>query len=182
MSLISLLKKNTRKEAKKLEDELTRLINCDSAESVVQIRTIEDKLAQVEQEFLEKELKFKENFTLLEDEKPSKHFLNLESTKGGYNEINTLREISTIYDPNREEGLDNIKYNVYNSQPVILDKVRGTFQSFYDKQPNLKTSSEELLEFLKSDEDESPFQEFNSSYLIPTWLRNRMEENSRPKS
>ena len=74
------LKKNTRKETKKLEDELTRLINCDSADSVIKIRTIEDKLVQIEQEFLEKELKFKENFTLLEDEKPSKHFLNLEST------------------------------------------------------------------------------------------------------
>ena len=156
------LKKNSRKEAKKLEDELTRLINSDSADSVGQIRTIEEKLAQVEQEFLEKELKFKENFTLLEDEKPSKHFLNLESTKGGYNEINTLREINTTYDPNREEGLDNIKYNVYNSQSVILDKVSEKFQTFYDKQPNLKTSSEELIEFLKSDEDDSPFQEFNS--------------------
>ena len=168
------LKKNSRKEAKKLEDELTKLINCDTAESVHQIRTIEEKLAEIEQEFLEKELKFKENFTLLEDEKPSKHFLNLESTKGGYNEINTLREISTIYDPSREEGVDNIKYNVFNSQPLILDKVRGTFQSFYNKQPNLKTSSEELIEFLKSDEDESPFHEFNSR-KIPAWMRTKME-------
>ena len=168
------LKKNSRKENKKLEDELTRLINCDSADSAVKISTIEDKLVQIEQEFLEKELKFKENFTLLEDEKPSNHFLNLESTKGGYNEINILREVLTTFDPNRDEGVDNVKYNTFNSQPVILDKVSEKFQTFYDKQPNLKTSSEELIEFLKSDEDDSPFQEFNSR-KIPAWMKGKME-------
>ena len=55
-------------------------------------------------------------------------FLNLESTKGGYNEITTLREICSQYDPNKEEGLDNIKYNVYHDQPLIRDKVTDKFQ------------------------------------------------------
>ena len=39
---------------------------------------------------------------------------------------------------------------------------------------NLKTSSEELLEFLKSDEDDSAFQEFNSR-KIPAWMKRDME-------
>ena len=82
--------------------------------------------------------------------------------------------MSTTFDPNRDEGVDNVKYNIFNSQSVILDKVSGKFQTFYDKQPNLKTSSEELLEFLKSDEDDSPFQEFNSR-KIPAWMKRDME-------
>ena len=67
-----------------------------------------------EQEHLERELQLKENFTLLEDEKPTCNFLNLESTKGGYNEITVLRELDTNYDFEKEESINNIKYNVFN--------------------------------------------------------------------
>ena len=84
------LEKNTRKETTRLENELTKLIDSDSRDSAEKIRLIEHEILQKEQEFLEQELKFKENFTLLEDERATKNFLNLESTKGGYNEITTL--------------------------------------------------------------------------------------------
>jgi hypothetical protein len=113
-------------------------------------------------EHLERELQFKENFTLLEDEKPTKKILNLESTKGGYNEITTLRELNTNYDPNKEESNDNIKYNVFNNQPLIRDKVTDNFQEFYKKQPTLKTTRDDLLRFLKSDDDTGPIDAFNS--------------------
>ena len=84
-----------------------------------------------EQEHLERELQFKENFTLLEDEKATKNFLNLESTKGGYNEITVLRELNSNFDPEQEESIENIKYNVFNDQPLIRDKVTDNFQEFY---------------------------------------------------
>jgi hypothetical protein len=77
------LKKNTRKETTRLENELTILIDSDSQDSAEKIRLIELEILQKEQEFLEQQLKFKENFTLLEDERATKNFLNLESTKGG---------------------------------------------------------------------------------------------------
>jgi hypothetical protein len=108
------------------------------------------------------ELKFKENFTLLEDERATKKILNLESTKGGYNEITTLREICSQFDTKREEGLDNINYNVYH------------FQEFYKVQPSLKTSRDDLLKFLNSDKDSSPFAEFNSR-KIPAYMARKME-------
>ena len=123
------------------------MVNSDSINSAEQILILEGELLQKDQEFLEQELKFKENFTLLEDEKPTKNFLNLESTKGGYNEITVLREISSTYDPNQEEGPENIKYNVFRNQPLIRDKVTGSFQKVYNKQPNLETSREGLIHF-----------------------------------
>ena len=58
-------------------------MDSDSREAAEQIRIIENEILLKEQEFLEQELKFKENFTLLEDERPSNFFLNLESIKGG---------------------------------------------------------------------------------------------------
>jgi hypothetical protein len=77
------LKKNTRKETTRLENELTRLIDSDSQDSAEKIRLIELEILQKEQEFLEQQLKFKENFTLHEYERATNKNLNLESTKGG---------------------------------------------------------------------------------------------------
>ena len=68
------LKKNNRKESERLENELNNLVDSDSREAAEQIRIIENEILLKEQEFLEQELKFKENFTLLEDERPSKFF------------------------------------------------------------------------------------------------------------
>ena len=83
-----------------------------------------------------------------QEEEPTRNSLTLESTKGGYNEITILREPTINFDPTREESIENIKYNVFNDQPLIRDKVTGHFQKFYDLQHNLKTSREELLKFL----------------------------------
>ena len=127
------LKNNTKRETAKLEEELNDLVNSNDPNSAAKIRALEEVLNLKEKEYLERELQFKENFTLLEDEKPSKNLLNLESTKGGYNEITVLRELNTNYDPNKEESNENIKYNVFNDQPLILEKVTDNFQEFYNK-------------------------------------------------
>ena len=138
------LKTNTRKDEIRKENELNNLINSDT-NNTERIQLLENEILQTELEHVSRELQFKENFTLLEDEKPSKNFLNLESTKGGYNEITILREPTLNFDPTRDEGIDNIKYNVFNDQPLIREKVSGQFQKFYDLQPNLKNSREELI-------------------------------------
>ena len=167
------LKTNTRKDEIRKENELNNLINSDT-NNTERIQLLENEILQTELEHVSRELQFKENFTLLEDEKPSRNFLNLESTKGGYNEITILREPTLNFDPTREESIENIKYNVFNDQPLIRDKVTGQFQKFYDLQPNLKTSREELLKFWKSDSDESPFEEFQNR-KIPDYLSRKME-------
>ena len=82
-----------------------------------------------------------------------------------------MREICSQYDPNKEEGLDNIKYNVYHDQPL---KVTDKFQEYYKVQPDLKTSRDDLLKFLNSDEDSTPFAEFTSR-KIPAYMARKME-------
>ena len=53
-------------------------------------------------------------------------------------------------------------------------KVTVQFQQFYDIQPNLKTAREDLIKFLKSDEDEAPFNLFQSKKL-PAYMAREME-------
>jgi hypothetical protein len=165
----------TLKKTAKLEEELNDLVNSNDPDSADKIRNLEEVLNLKEMEHLERELQIKENFTLLEDEKPTTNFLNLESTKGGYNEITTLRELNTNYDPNKEESNDNIKYNVFNNQPLIRDKVTDNFQEFYKKQPPL-TTRDDLLRFLKKDDDTGPMDAFNSRKLFPE-MKTSMEIN-----
>jgi hypothetical protein len=117
----------------KLEEELNDLVNSNDLNSAAKIRDLKEVLNLKEKEHLERELQFKEYFTLLEDVKPTKTLLNLESTKGGYNEITTLQELNTNCDPNKEESNDNIKYNVFNDQPIKSLII-------YKKQPTLKTT------------------------------------------
>ena len=121
------LKNNTKRDTAKLEEELNDLVNSNDPNSAAKIRNLEEELNLKEQEHLERELQFKENFTLLEDEKPTRNFLKLESTKWGYNEITVLRELDTNFDPEKEESINNIKYNVFNDQPLIREKVTDNF-------------------------------------------------------
>ena len=69
--------KNTKRETAKLEEELNDLVNFNDPNSAEKIGILKEELNLKEQEHLERELQFKENFTLLEDEKPTRNFLNL---------------------------------------------------------------------------------------------------------
>ena len=55
-----------------------------------------DKVKKFEDKYIQKEWENCKDFTLLENEKSTKAFLNIESRKMGYKEIDTL----TIYNPN----------------------------------------------------------------------------------
>jgi hypothetical protein len=63
---------------------------------------------------------------------------------------------------------------VFHDQPTIREKVTNKFQEYYKIQPDLKTSRDDLLRFLNSDEDSSPFEEFNSR-KIPAYMARKME-------
>ena len=55
-----------------------------------QAEEIRDQIKNFEQDFLQKEWDKQQKFTFLEDERPKKSFLNIESKKMGYNEITKL--------------------------------------------------------------------------------------------
>ena len=108
------LKTNTKRETAKLEEELNDLVNSNDPDLAAKIRNLKEELNLKEQEHLERELQFKENFTLLEDEKPTKNFLNLESTKGGYNESSVNSSPTLILNKRRALTTSNTMYSMTN--------------------------------------------------------------------
>ena len=141
------LKKAKNTERIRLNDELDDLLNSDSPNIEEKIKTLEGEILQKDLEEIEHELKFKENFTLLEDERQSKNFLNLESSKGGYNEITILKVPNPNYNPALEESGLNTKFHELSKQTSIREEVMEKFQSFYNIQPTLKTGREDLMKY-----------------------------------
>ena len=79
------LKGNTPK-INKLKAELTTIIN--EGGSSEEILNIERRIKElVDKDVVKKALKKRKNYNILEDERPSKAFLNLENSKCGYNEV-----------------------------------------------------------------------------------------------
>ena len=74
------LKDNTPKN-NKLRADLTVLVN--SGGSGEDILKIEARMKDLEEEDIAKALKLRKNFSILEDERPSKSFLNLKNAKNG---------------------------------------------------------------------------------------------------
>ena len=91
----------------KLRADLTTLVN--SGESGEDILKIEARMKELEEEDIARALKLRKNFSILEDERPSKAFLNLENAKRGYNEVILLNKTNPEYNPNLEENAANPK-------------------------------------------------------------------------
>ena len=65
-----------------------------------EIAKTEDEINLVETNWIQNQLSDDRNYNLLEDEKPSKRFLNMESGKGGYSNITLLKTKNPHFDPN----------------------------------------------------------------------------------
>ena len=86
------LKTDTKINTSDLKKKLGELIdtNVDNV-NAEQIKVTEDAINQIEQEWLKTILVNDERYALLDDEKPSKAFLNMENSKGGYSNIVLLK-------------------------------------------------------------------------------------------
>ena len=82
-----------------LQSELqTILSEEDSFENKVAIEDITSQLEAINNEKLKVALQKKVAFNLLDNEKPTKAFLNLENAKGGYSEITKLNILNPKFD------------------------------------------------------------------------------------
>ena len=70
----------------KLKTVLTKLVN-QGGDNSEEILRVEEQIQLLVDEDLTKALQNRKNFRILEDERPSKSFLNLENAKRGYNEV-----------------------------------------------------------------------------------------------
>ena len=77
---------------KHLKEELQTLINEDIDDgNLAQIVSTQHQIEELETKKLYDILSKNKNYRLLDDERPTKTFLNLENSKGGYSEITRLR-------------------------------------------------------------------------------------------
>ena len=108
------------------------------------------KIQTFEDEYLQKKWENCKDFTLLEDEKPTKAFLNIESRKMGYNEIDKLK----LNDPNNP----TVKIETTN-QKVIWEYTKYFYQKIYNEQQDVTSTQDDIKTFLQMD-DNSPREEF----------------------
>ena len=143
-----------------LKQELQTLISEDiNNENIQQITTTQAKLKDLETKKLFDILSTKKNFLLLDDERPTKTFLNIESSKKGYSEITRLRIKNPNYNPDRREDATNKPYFEITDSKQIRTELHTTFQDIYKTQNDLDTSPNALKNFLCSDGDTKPFEE-----------------------
>ena len=155
VSFCKTLKQETTFNTGELKKELGMLI--DSNHNNIndeRIAQVEAEIETIEQEWLKTILVNDERFAMLDDEKPTKAFLNMESERGGYSNIVLLKE-----DELEEINGRPVKIiHTYTEPKVIRDRVKNDFQSIFNKQPNLKTGMDDLKTFLESDENETGYQ------------------------
>ena len=118
---------------------------------------IQEKIKVLEEEILIEEWKKCKKFSNLEDEHPTKRFLNLENQKQGYNEISRLTKPNPKYDPNKPKNDDNQENITITDQKDIHDHTSKFFQTIYNKDNEIKSSKEDIKEFLDMDDDTAPW-------------------------
>ena len=159
----------------KLKEELQTLISEDINDAnLEQIQTAQAKLKEFETKKLFDILTTKKNYLLLDDEQPTKTFLNLESSKAGYSEITRLRIKNPHFNSDKQEDATNKPFFEITDTKQIRRELHTAFQDIYKIQTNLDTSQNALTDFLCSDGDTKPLEELEKR-KIPKILANSME-------
>ena len=94
-------------------------------------------------------LKNRKNYNTLEDERPSKAFLNLKNAIKGNNEVRLLNKDNPNYEPTKAESKENFRLMPITDRQDINDEFHQAFQKIYSKQ-DIEDSSEAIQEFLDS--------------------------------
>ena len=146
----------------KLKAKLTRVIN--EGGSSEEILDIQSQMRELVDEDVMSALKNRKNYSILEDERPSKPFLNLENAKRGYNEVILLNKNNPNFDPTMEEIDRNPRLMPIKDRQGINDEFHQAFQKIYSKQ-EVEDSPEAIQEFLDSGGDAQPSEYLNSKAL-----------------
>ena len=116
----------------KLKQELMIVIN--EGGSSEEILDIESQIKELVDEDDVNALKNRKNYIILEDERPSKAFLNLENAKRGYNEVILLNKANPEFNPNLEENAANPKLIPITDREGISQEFHQAFTQIYKKQ------------------------------------------------
>ena len=108
------------------------------------------------------------NYNILEDERPSKAFLNLENAKKGYNEVILLNKVHPNYDPTKAVSDENTRLVPITDRQGINDEFHQAFQNIYSKQEVNDNSESFLIVVVTSIHQ-------NSSNPKPSLMKKAME-------
>ena len=158
-----------------LKGKLQTLLSAEeNDENLVSIALTQAKLKEFETKKLFDILSTKKNYLLLDDERPTKTFLNLESSKGGYSDITRLKIQNPNFNPDKEQDATNKPFYELTNTTQIRTEIHTAFQDIYKLQTDLDTSPNALRDFLCSDGDTKPLEELEKR-KIPKILANTME-------
>ena len=121
----------------KLKAKLTRV---GSSEEILDI---ESQIRELVDEDVMSALKNRKNYSILEDERPSKAFLNLENAKKGYNEVIIFNKANPNFDPTMANSNENQQLMPITDRQGINDEFHIAFQKIYSKQ-DVEDSSEAI--------------------------------------
>ena len=119
--------------------------------------TLDPAPLTIEEEDLKDKLVKKDNFNLLDNEKPTKAFMNMESAKSGYSEITKLTVKNPTFNQDNPVTPLNPKTYTITDGDLIREKMKSTFQDIFKLQDDLKSSENDLVNFMNSDNDTAPF-------------------------
>ena len=112
---------------------------------------------EMEEEDLKQQLEHNKDFIATQEDRGSKIFLTLENAKKGYHEIHKLQKgpTITVTDTSLNTAVvQQITMDVHEINDILVD----TFQNIYDKQNDLKSSEEDIIDFLNCDNDTKPYE------------------------
>merc|ERR1711888_24692 len=138
--------------------------------------TLKQRAKEIDDEDLKVQLELNKDFIATKEDRGSKIFLTLESAKKGYHEIHKLQKgpLVTVTDPalHAEVIHQNITTNVHEINDILVD----TFQDIYTKQEDLKSSEQDIINFLNCDNDTRPYEELKRRRdKVPKELFKKME-------
>merc|ERR1711864_47265 len=114
------LKKKGKIKRETIKEINLKLCKAENEDDLLDANSLREKIKKIEDDFVLKEWEKRKEFTLLQDEKTSKAFLNIESRKMGYNDIDKLNLENPIRPEEKAETTDQ-------------NKIRSYVKSFYQK-------------------------------------------------
>ena len=98
-----------------------------------EILDIESQIRELVDEDVMSALKNRKNYSILEVERPSKAFLNLENAKKGYNEVILLNKANPDFDFTKAKSNENSRLAPITDHQGINDEFQA-FQKIHSKQ------------------------------------------------
>ena len=130
-----------------------------------EIQAKQEELRIFEEQKLFDILSKKKNYQILEDERPTRRFLAMESRKAGYSEITRLRVKNPNHNPAAPPSIENKEYFEVTESPQINTELHSTFRDIYKLQPNLNLTNTALEDYMNSDGDTAPMEELEKRKL-----------------